>query len=375
MVRRQANPAARRRVGASARPVPRGLAGFGPAEPRKNAVTAEIRLESRGAPLVGRYSRKGRQPCRFPVREGDFPMKRAGALGAKWFAGFLGMAFLGVMVAGSPANVAAAPPAKKEAKDKEAPLKAVPALKAKVDEKIAPFKWGMSSTEVFSVLDKEIDATYAEKVAKAYNPKQQAALEKEADKKKKDLRTKLIEFKGGGGVSGYEMKAPGEFTYKNNESAIEVPAKGGGQPHQLFFINDRLWKIYWHIELTSKVSELGETWDSAQEKWTSYLGAKGKHLDAKSTSPSYFGVLMQVPEHDLWTDGTTLIRLVNHTKREDMSARTVGVAFEEAATVDKLPGTRTHVEQKASDAQVDKAGFTPPPPPDKDKEKDKGKKK
>ncbi|MGZ5966520.1 MAG: hypothetical protein ACXWP4_02550 [Polyangiales bacterium] len=289
---------------------------------------------------------------------------------ATWIAA----AFLGVMVASSTAIVGAAPPAKKEAKDKDVALKPVPALKAKVEEKIAPFKWGMTSTEVFSVLDKEIDATYAEKVAKAYNPKQQAALEKEADKKKKDLRTKLIEFKGGGGVSGYEMKAPGEFTYKNNESAIEVPAKGGGQPHQLFFINDRLWKIYWHVELTSKDAELGETWDSAREKFTGYLGAKSKHVETKSPSPSYFGVLMQVPEHEIWSDGTTLIRLINHTKREDMSARTVGLAFEEAATVDKLSGTRTHVEQKATDSQVDKAGYTAPPVDDK-KDKDKGKKK
>lgn len=289
-----------------------------------------------------------------------------------WVA-LLGVSFVGVMFAGSPATVGAAPPAKKEAK--EAPLKPVPALKAKVDEKIAPFKWGMTSTEVFSTLDKEIDATYAEKVSKAYNPKQQAALEKEAEKRKKDLRTKLIEFKGGGGVSGYEVKAPGEFTYKNNESAIEVPAKSGAQPRQLFFINDRLWKVYYHVELTSKDAELGETWASAEDKFSSYLGAKGKHVESKAVSPSYFGVLMQVPEHDVWSDGTTLIRLVNHTKREDMTARTVGIAFEEAATVDKLPGTRTHVEAKASDSQVDKAGFTPPPAPDKDKDKEKPKKK
>src|SRR4051794_27201005 len=71
-----------------------------------------------------------------PVREGDFPMKRV------WVA-LLGVTFVGVMFAGSPAIVGAAPPAKKEAK--EAPLKAVPALKAKVEEKIAPFKWGMTS--------------------------------------------------------------------------------------------------------------------------------------------------------------------------------------------------------------------------------------
>lgn len=284
-------------------------------------------------------------------------------------------ACVGVSVAAFGGAVGHAAP-KKDAKEaKDSPLKPNAALKPKIEKRIGPFKMGMSSTEVFALLDKEIDATYAEKISKAYNPKQQTQLEKEADKKKKALRTKLIEFKGGGGVSGYEVKAPGEFTYKNGESAIEVPRPGGGE-RQLFFINDRLWKIYENVQLTSKDAELGETWDSAVEKLSKDLGDKGKLVAAKLASPSYYGVLLSVPQHVLWSDGTIQIRLVDHTKREDMTVRTVGVAYEELATVEKLSTYRTNIEKKATDDSVDKAGYAPAAVDAKDdKGKAKGKKK
>jgi hypothetical protein len=70
-----------------------------------------------------------------------------------------------------------------------------------------------------------------------------------------------------------------------------------------------------------------------------------------------------VPEHLLFSDGTTQVRLIDHTKREDMTTRTVGLAYEDASMVEKLPTYRTNVEKKASDAQVDKAGAPDAPPP------------
>ncbi|MBI2394629.1 MAG: hypothetical protein HYV09_33985 [Deltaproteobacteria bacterium] len=283
------------------------------------------------------------------------------------------VAILGVSVGLS--GGAFAGPKDKGAKEKsvaETPLKANPALKAKFDKKITPWKWGMSSAEVFAQLEKDIDRIYGEKVSKAYNPKMQAQLEKEADKKKKDLRTKQIEFKGGAGVSGYEIKAPGEFTYKNNESAIEVARPGGGE-RQLFFINDKLWKVYDHVHLTAKDAELGETWDQALGMFQKDVGEPGKKVAAKSASPSYYGVLMVVPDHVLWSDGTTQVRFIDHTKREDMTVRTVGIAYEEIAMVEKLPTYRTNIEKKATDASVDKAGLGGDAPPAKDESKKKKK--
>jgi len=289
---------------------------------------------------------------------------------ATWFAA----AVLGFSVSLSGGVFAGAKDAKDKGKEaKETPLKANPALKPKVEKKITPWKWGMSSSEVFAVLEKQIDQVYGEKISKAYNPKMQAQLEKEADKKKKELKSKLIEFKGGGGVSGYEMKAPGEFTYKNAETAIEVTRPGGGE-RQLFFINDKLWKVYDHVHLTSKDAELGETWEQATEKFSKDLGEGGKKVEKKSVSTAYYGVLMMVPDHYLWSDGTTQIRFIDHTKREDMTERTVGIAYEEIATVEKLPTYRTNVEKKVTDAQVEKAGAPDAPPPKDPKDTPKKKK-
>jgi hypothetical protein len=295
-------------------------------------------------------------------------MKRAGWLVA-------GLVMFGVQGAPQAAPKATATgllaPKKSDPPVKDVPLKVNAALKPKIDKRMAPFKFGMTSAEAMAKIDEQIDELYQKKIAGAYNPKQQAQLEKERDKKKVGVRDKLIKFTGTGGVSGYEMKAPGEFTYKNNESALEVVRESGGT-QQLFFISDRLYKIYIHYTLGGKDNELGETWDSALSKFEKdILGEKGKLMAEKSTSAAYFGTIIIVPTHYLWSDGTTQVRLVDHTKREDTADKTVGIAYEEVATLEKLPTFRTKIETKGSDSAVDKAGFTAPVKDDKDKDKKK----
>jgi hypothetical protein len=277
---------------------------------------------------------------------------------ARWWA--LVVLTTGVLLGAERAPFAAPVGAKKEAKDKDAP-KADPAIKNKVDLHIAPFKWGITSAEAMTEVEKQIDEVYQKKIGASYNPKTQANLEKERDRKKHDFRDKLMKFSGNTGVSGYEVKAPGEFTYKNNESALEVPRTGAGI-RQLFFIGDKLWKVYDHVPLGKKEDELGDTWESAVEKMEKDLGVKGKLVSGKSPSPSYFGVMIQIPPHYLWSDGTTQVRLVDHTKREDQTDKTVGVAYEQISTLEKLPALRTNVEQKASDPAVDRAGYSAPMP-------------
>ncbi len=279
---------------------------------------------------------------------------------------------MGLSLAVVPSGVVAAPP-KKETKEKDVPLKANPALKERVEKRTSPWKWGMSSDKVFTELEKQIDTQAAAKIEKLYNVKDQEKVTKDAEKKKKALRGTLVTFTGVGGPAGglgYETKAPGEYTYKNSESAIEVARPGGGE-RQLFFINDKLWKIYDHVHLTGKDAELGETWDSAMEKLGKDFDGKGKLVAAKTVSPAYYGSLISVPDHMLWSDGTTQIRLVDHTKREDMTVRTVAVVYEEVATLDKLSALRMNVEKKQADTMVDKAGQKDPEPVKKKDDKKK----
>ena len=292
-----------------------------------------------------------------------------------WIAGALGL----LVVGGLTPSVTAAP--NKPGATKETPLKPNPSIKTKVDARIAPFTWGMSSVEAMKKVDGMIDEAFASKTEKAYNPKQVAALEKQKEKQKEAARKKLTDFAGGGGVSGYEMKAPHEFTYKNKEAALEVPRAGGGA-RMLFFINDRLWKAFDLVPLGVKATataddgsivmfETAATYEAAVAALASDFADKGKEVPAKTASAPFFGTLGDIPATHLWSDGKTEVRVVDYTKREDMPQKSVGLVYEEIATLEKLPELRVNVEQKSGDAAVDKAGFTPPPPPDDGKGKKK----
>lgn len=241
-------------------------------------------------------------------------------------------------------------------------------LKAKIDARIAPFKWGMSSTQVFAVFDKQLDEIYAEKLEKVPNPKMVVNLETERDKKKQLMRTRKVEFTGGA-VSGYEVKTPGEFTYKNNEFAIEGVRPGGGE-RILFFISDKLWKIYDSVPVV-KGGELGETYVEATTKLNTEFAEKGQAVEAKKPSASYFGTMIATPARIVWFDGTTQIRLVDNTGRQDSTVKTVALVYEEAATVQKLPTLRTNIEKKETNDAVDAAAAATGAPPKKDDKKKK----
>lgn len=241
-------------------------------------------------------------------------------------------------------------------------------LKAKIDARIAPFKWGMSGTQVFAVFDKQLDEMYAEKIEKVPNPKMQVNLETERDKKKQLMRSRKVEFTGGA-VSGYEVKTPGEFTYKNNEYAVEGVRAGGGE-RILFFINDKLWKIYDSVPV-AKGSELGETYAEATTKLNTEFGEKGQAVEAKKPSASYFGTMISTPARMVWFDGTTQIRLVDNTGRQDSTTKMVALVYEEAATVQKLPTLRTNIEKKETNETVDAAAAATGAPAKKDDKKKK----
>jgi hypothetical protein len=290
-------------------------------------------------------------------------MQRGFWVSAGAFALCLGLASVPEPVSAGPAKT----PATKTAK--EEPLKVNAAIKTKIDKRTEPFTWGMTTAEAIKKVQAQVGESWDTKIQKAYNPKSVASLEKAKDKAVSEVPKKLVDFKGGAGVSGYEMIAPGEFTYKNDEQALEVARPGGGT-RQLFFIKDRLWKVWDVVPLGVKTNGPADalmfaedlTYEKALEAMVKELsGDKGKVVQPKTTVASYYGTLIAVPTLNLWSDGKTQVRLVDLTKREDMPTKSVGIAYEEIATLEKLPTLRTNVEAKVSDASVDKAGFTPPP--------------
>lgn len=243
-------------------------------------------------------------------------------------------------------------------------------MKAKIDARIAPFRWGMTYNQALGVLDKQLDEAYAERIEKVAAGKAQVNLENERDKKKAQIRTKKVEFTGGA-VSGYEVKTPGEFTYRNGEAALEATRPGSGE-RILFFMNDKLWKIYDMVPAV-KDGELGETFDAAVGKLNAEFGEKGAPVEAKKPSASYFGTMITTPSRVVWFDGTTQIRLVDNTGRQDATVKNVALVYEDAATVQKLPTLRTNIEKKETNDSVDAAAA--PTGAKDDKKKDDKKKK
>jgi len=288
-----------------------------------------------------------------------------------WAAGVLSVVIAGGV---APTSTVEAAPKKPAAKD--VPLKVNPALKPKIDARIAPFSWGMSSADALKQVDKMIDEAYAEKTEKAYNPKIVTALEKQRDKDKQKAHQSIVEFTGGG-LSGYEIKAPHEFTYKNKESALSVTRPSGVGERMLFFINDRLWKVFDVVPLgvayTGKVDpddqsifvfDKAQSYDDAVKAMIAdYGGDGGKAIGANVMTPSWYGTLGAIPLTHLWSDGKTQVRLVDYTTREDTTTKAVAIAYEELDTVNQLPTYRVNVEKKTTDAMVDLAGDGGSPPP------------
>jgi hypothetical protein len=280
-----------------------------------------------------------------------------------------------VAIAGgvAPSSVEAAP--KKPAATKDVPLKVNASLKPKLDARIAPFSWGMSSADALKQVDKMIDEAYAKKTEKAYNPKIVTSLEKAKEKDKKKARDSIVEFTGSG-LSGYEIKAPHEFTYKNGESALAVSRPSGVGERMLFFMKDRLWKVFDVVPLgvASAVKpdaddlsifnfDTAKGWDDAVKAQTTDFSDPGKAIGVNVMTPSWFGTLGAIPLTHVWSDGKTQVRLVDYTTREDMTTKAVAIAYEQTEMLDQLPTFRVNVEKKTTDAMVDLAGGGGAPAP------------
>jgi hypothetical protein len=286
-----------------------------------------------------------------------------------WAAGVLAVA-----IAGSVAPMSTVEAAPKKPATKDVPLKVNASLKPKLDARIAPFSWGMSSADALKQVDKMIDEAYAKKTEKAYNPKIVASLEKMKDKDKKKAADSIVEFTGLG-LSGYEIKAPHEFTYKNKESALAVSRPSGVGDRMLFFINDRLWKVFDVVplgvapankpdadDLSIVTFDTAKSFDDSVKAMTTDFSDPGKAVGVNVMTPSWYGTLGAIPLTHLWSDGKTQVRLVDYTTREDMTTKSVAIAYEQIETLDQLPTFRVNVEKKTTDAMVDLAGDSAPKP-------------
>src|SRR5207244_650441 len=111
----------------------------------------------------------------------------------------------------------------------------------------------------------------------------------------------------------------------------------------LFFINDRLWKVFDVVPLTVAPTvkpdaddlsiltfDTAKGYDDAVKVMIADFGGDGgKGIGVNVMTPSWYGTLGAIPLTHIWSDGKTQVRLVDYTTREDMTTKSVAIAYEQ----------------------------------------------
>jgi hypothetical protein len=213
--------------------------------------------------------------------------------------------------------------------------------------------YGMGAEQIAKLYDRLFDSQYVELYKKTPVGPQTEQLDNELQEKKRLLRQNKLAF--GNLPTGMDNTVlKNEFSYQNNESMTKLDL-GNGLVRNFFFFGDRLWKVY--DEHTLGKSPIGANWGAAVQYMTGKLGTEPKLIEP--------GPGRDYQEAE-WTDGTTIVRMVNRDFQQ-----LVGVIFVESSVESQLPTLRknrkqdlTAVEQSVANATRAKA------PPETDKKKD-----
>lgn len=244
-------------------------------------------------------------------------------------------------------------------KKKEEPAAAEPPqVKKAISISLKGVTWGQSPTQVARVIDHILDEDY-KPLYKGVQPGiRMRELDAQLAEEKSQFRRSRIEFgRLPTGVDATPLK--GEYTYNNQEVMYVLNRKG--LVSNLFFIQDRLWKIIEEHKLGDS-HPLGKTFSEAVIKLSTGYGVAGRVLQ-----PEGARYWIEVD----WRDATTHLRAI---QRSDTA---MGLAFEDNGTLGRLSSLRANkpVDDNGIDPDVAAAirgkDPTPGPPPKDDKKKKK----
>ena len=262
--------------------------------------------------------------------------------------------FVATSADGSPFNPAS-PLAQKKGKKGRKGKKDVGQIEKRI--RLAPrgIGWGLAPAQIASIYDHAWDDQYKELYKTTPIGPQTAALDAELRDKKDLIRRNRIKFGSlQTGVDNTPLK--GEYSYANNESMTST-ALDGGTMRYFFFFGENLWKVYDEHKLRGN-GPVGTSFEGAVLVLTAMLGAEPKRVEPAPQIGRNF-------DEAHWSDGTTLIRLVN---REHEGI--VGLVYVEENTQSKLPSLRKNRPTKERiDSQVRDATTKAPPPSSGDKKK------
>lgn len=125
------------------------------------------------------------------------------------------------------------------------------AHKKALAEKFGGFKFGMSKDDVLKVLQKQIDASYDDKIKATTDIAQQDRFRKEKKEELARIASSYVAFDAK--PSPWDVSIVGEeFAHNTNESMMERWENQGGKNQRrfFFFYDQKLWKIYLSLDVS-----------------------------------------------------------------------------------------------------------------------------
>lgn len=209
-------------------------------------------------------------------------------------------------------------------------------------------RWGMTYNQVITAYDGLIDEDFKPEYKKVSPGVQMQRLDAAVTEAKNELRRGRIDFgKLPTTVDATPLK--GEYTYNNAETMLTV--KRGTTTRNMFFIQDKLWKIIDELPLGEE-AEAGKSFTDAVAKLAKRFGVAGKVVPPDPDNGRYGSVVE-------WQDSRSNIRAM---ERGDTS---YALAMEETATLSRIDSLRPNkpAETDAIDPDVASIIRKPEAPP------------
>lgn len=253
---------------------------------------------------------------------------------AKRLLGALLAAGLGLVAMSHSADVLAGAPAGKDKKEAPGPATAAdaPMTKKTIALPLKGISWGQSPKQVAEALDALLDEDYRPLYKEVQPGVKMKALDAQLAEDKSQFRRSRVDFgKLPTGVDASPLR--GEYTYNNKEAMLVLTRHGAVT--ELFFIQERLWKIIVEYKLTPD-TKLGKTYQEAVVNLSKLYEAPGRVL---APGDGHWAVEVD------WKDGP------NHLRAIQRGDTALGLAYEDNATVANLTSLRPN--KPAEDNGID----------------------
>ncbi len=197
-----------------------------------------------------------------------------------------------------------------------------------LEKSMRELHWGMNHDDVAQAYNKVgglFDQEYAPQLMHVEPGYQQQQLEADRDNRKVNLERSYVKF--GDSPTGYDTTPlKSEYTYRNDE-ALQKLFKDGRQRY-LFYIKDKLWKIYEEIPLKAE-GPLGATFQDAVARLNAAMAVPARIRPVDSAQ----GLDRTTAD---WQDRTTHVRALDRS-----SEHLVGLVLEDRNTLTNLAALRS----------------------------------